>query len=141
MKASRALTIVVIALGLLASSASWADPRRDAILAELLAQARKDEPGLARFSAERGAAFYRATHKGGKPGTASCTACHGASPQERGKTRAGKDIEPMAVSKNAARYTSKEDVEKWFTRNCGDVLGRACTAKEQGDFITYMLGQ
>jgi hypothetical protein len=141
MKASHALTIVVTALALLAPPDSWADSRRDAILADLLAQAKKEEPGLVRFSAERGAAFYRATHKGGKPGTASCTACHGASPQERGKTRAGKDIDPMAVSKNPARYTDKDDVEKWFTRNCGDVLGRACTAKEKGDFLTYMLGQ
>jgi hypothetical protein len=141
MKASNALIVVVSALSLLASSKSYADPRRDAILAELLAQAKKDEPGVARFSVERGAAFYRATHKGGKPGTASCTACHGGSPQEKGKTRAGKDIDPMAVSKNPGRYTNREDVEKWFTRNCNDVLGRPCTAKEKGDFITYMLGQ
>jgi mono/diheme cytochrome c family protein len=136
-----ALIVVVSALAMLAPSESSADPRRDTILAELLAQAKKDEPGLARFSAERGAAFYRATQKGGKPGTASCTACHGGSPQEKGKTRAGKDIDPMAVSKTPARYTNREDVEKWFTRNCNDVLGRACTAKEKGDFITYMLGQ
>jgi hypothetical protein len=136
-----ALIVVVSALAMLAPSESSADPRRDTILAELLAQAKKDEPGLARFSAERGAVFYRATQKGGKPGTASCTACHGGSPQEKGKTRAGKDIDPMAVSKTPARYTNREDVEKWFTRNCNDVLGRACTAKEKGDFITYMLGQ
>jgi hypothetical protein len=32
-------------------------------------------------------------------------------------------------------------VEKWFTRTCQDVLGRACTAQEKGDFITYMMGQ
>ena len=62
-------------------------------------------------------------------------------PQGQGQTRAGKAIEPMAVSKNPARYTNKDDVEKWFTRNCNDVLGRACTAKEKGDFITYMMGQ
>jgi hypothetical protein len=141
MKASHALMVIVSALGLLAASESCADPRRDSILTELLAQAKKDEPGLARFSAERGAAFYQATHKGGKQGTASCTACHGNSPQEKGSTRAGKDIGPMAVSKNPARYTNREDVEKWFTRNCNDVLGRACTAKEKGDFITFMLGQ
>jgi hypothetical protein len=141
MKASHALTVIVSVLGLLAASECYADPRRDTILTELLAQAKKEEPALARFSAERGAAFYRATHKGGKQGTASCTACHGNSPQEKGRTRAGKDIEPMAVSRNPARYTDREDVEKWFVRNCNDVLGRTCTAKEKGDFITYMLGQ
>lgn len=141
MKLSHVVTIVISVVGLLAGQASYADSRRDAILAGLLAQAKKDAPGFTAFSAERGAAFYRATHQGGKPGTASCTACHGASPQDRGKTRAGKDIEPMAVSKNPARYTDQNDVEKWFGRNCNDVLGRACTAREKGDFITYMMAQ
>jgi hypothetical protein len=131
----------MVILGLLAGVDASADPRRDAILAELLAQAQKDEPGFARFSAERGAAFYRATHKGGKQGTSSCTSCHGSTPQGKGQTRAGKAIEPMAVSKSPARYTNKDDVEKWFTRNCNDVLGRACTVKEKGDFLTYMMGQ
>jgi hypothetical protein len=124
---------------LLAGSVSSADPRRDAILAELLAQARKDEAGFTQFVAERGAAFYRATHPGGKQG--SCTSCHGNSPLDKGKTRAGKDIEPMAVSKTPARYTDRDTVEKWFARNCQDVLGRPCTAREKGDFITYMMGQ
>jgi hypothetical protein len=124
---------------LLAGSVSSADPRRDAILAELLAQARKDEAGFTRFVAERGAAFYRATHPGGKQG--SCTSCHGNSPLDKGKTRAGKDIEPMAVSKTPARYTDRDTVEKWFARNCQDVLGRPCTAREKGDFITHMMGQ
>jgi Domain of unknown function (DUF1924) len=141
MKISHVIPLLVVACGLLATSDSFAEPRRDAILAALLAQAKKDEAGFTRFSAERGAAFYKANHKGGKQGTTSCTSCHGNLPGDKGKTRAGKDIEPMAVSKNPARYTDKDDVEKWFTRNCGDVLGRACTAKEQGDFLTYMIGQ
>jgi hypothetical protein len=138
MKRIHAIAAILAAAGVLAGSASSADPRRDAILAEFLVQARKDEAGFTRFVAERGAAFYRATHPGGKQG--SCTSCHGNSPLEKGKTRAGKDIEPMAVSKNSARYTDRETVEKWFTRNCQDVLGRLCTAREKGDFITYMMG-
>ena len=140
MKVSYVLLVLVVTVGLL-GYAAFADPRRDAILAALLAQARQSEPGFAGFSAERGAAFYQATHTGGKQGTGSCTACHGPSPQGTGQTRAGKTIEPMAVSKNPARYTDKATVEKWFTRNCQDVLGRACTAKEKGDFLTYMMGQ
>jgi hypothetical protein len=141
MKGSHVVMILLISLGLFAAADVSADPRRDAILAELLAQAQKDEPGFTRFSAERGAAFFQATHKGGKEGIASCTFCHGSAPQGKGQTRAGKVIEPMAVSKNPARYTNKADVEKWFTRNCNVVLGRDCTAKEKGDFITYMMGQ
>ena len=75
MKILHVITVLVVACGLLASSESVAEPRRDAILAALLAQAKKDEAGFTRFSAERGAAFYKANHKGGKPGTASCTSC------------------------------------------------------------------
>ena len=141
MKGSCVLMVLLAGLGLLAAADVSADPRRDAILAELLAQAQKEEPGLARFSAERGAAFYGATHKGGKQGTGACASCHGSSPQGKGQTRAGKAIEPMAVSKNPARYTNKDDVEKWFARNCNDVLGRPCTAKEKGDFIAFMMAQ
>jgi hypothetical protein len=141
MKASHVMMVSVVTLGVLACAVSSADPRRDAILAGLLAQAQQDEPGFTQFSAERGAAFYRATHTGGKQGTGSCTACHGNTPLDTGQTRAGKAIEPMAVSKSPTRYTDKANVEKWFTRNCTDVLGRACTAKEKGDFLTYMMGQ
>jgi len=135
------LLVLVVPLGLLGHTAAFADPRRDALLADLLAQAQQAEPGFTGFSAERGAALYQATHTGGKQSTGSCTACHGPSPQGTGQTRAGKTIVPMAVSKNPARYTDKATVEKWCTRNCQDVLGRACTAKEKGDFLTYMMGQ
>ena len=140
MKPLHLIVLTAGVLALLASVVSYADSRRDAILAQLLAQAKK-ESGFTGFSAERGAAFYKATHKGGKPNTPSCTSCHGGSPQETGKTRAGKDIPPMAISKTATRYTDPDNVEKWFGRNCNDVLGRACTAREKGDFITFMMGQ
>ena len=141
MKGSHVVMVLLVGLSLLAAADVSADPQRDAIVAELLVQAQKDEPGFTGFSAERGAAFFKATHKGGKEGIDSCTSCHGSSPQGKGQTRAGKAIEPMAVSKNPARYTNKDDVAKWFTRNCNVVLGRECTAKEKGDFITYMMGQ
>ncbi len=134
------LVPVLAALGLLSATPAAADPRREAVVAGLLEQARKEEPGLRAFSAERGAALYRATHQG-KSGASSCTSCHGQRPQEKGQTRLGKAIEPMAVSRNAERYTDAATVEKWFLRNCGDVLGRSCTAKEKGDFITFMAGQ
>jgi len=137
MKASRVLIVLMVTLGLTVPLESFANPQRDAILAELLTLARKDDPGFAGFSAERGATFYRAKHADGN----TCTSCHGNSPLEKGQTRAGKVIEPMAVSKNPARFTNKDDVEKWFTRNCNNVVGRACTAREKGDFITFMMEQ
>ncbi|MGE3536339.1 MAG: DUF1924 domain-containing protein [Candidatus Tectimicrobiota bacterium] len=141
MSSTRVMPLCLALLGTLGVLIASAEPRREAIMAELLIQAQQEEAGFSGFSAERGAAFYQATHQGGKPGSNACTACHGNDPHERGQTRAGKAIEPMAVSKQPARYTEKATVEKWFTRNCQDVLGRACTAREKGDFLTYMIGQ
>ena len=77
MKVVYVMLVLVVTLGLLGCAAAFAHPRRDAILADLLAQAQQAEPDFAGFSAERGAALYQATHTGGKQGTGSCTACHG----------------------------------------------------------------
>jgi hypothetical protein len=87
MKVAYVMLVLVVTLGLLGRAAAFADPRRDAILAGLLAQAQQAEPGFAGFSAERGAALYQATHTGGKQGTGSCTACHGTSPQDTTLTK------------------------------------------------------
>jgi hypothetical protein len=125
----------VIAFG---ATAAAADPGRDAILAALTAEAKKADAGFAGFSAERGKAFWSATHTGGKPDTPSCTSCHGPNPKLAGQTRAGKPIDPMAVSVTSARFTDAEKVAKWFGRNCNNVLGRDCTAVEKGDVITYL---
>ena len=47
----------------------------------------------------------------------------------------------MAVSSNPGRFTDPVQVEKRFDRDCPNVLGRACTAEEKGDFITYLKEQ
>jgi len=118
-----------------------ANPARDAIMAAFTAQAQAENPGFAGFSAERGKVLFSATHTGGKPDTPTCTSCHGETPQTIGQTRAGKTIDPMAVSKVPDRYTDPEKVAKWFLRNCNSVLGRECTAMEKGDYLTYMISQ
>ena len=107
------------------------------ILDGYAAQAKAELAGLAGFSAERGKAFFLAKHDA-SPETPSCTTCHTADPTKAGQTRAGKELAPMAVSKTPDRFTDAEKVEKWFTRNCQSVIGRACTAQEKGDFITFM---
>lgn len=142
---ARRVTHAVLAGFLLAAAAAIApavaDGPRDQILAALLAEAQQADPGFAGFAAERGAAFYAATQSGGKPDTPSCASCHGAAPREQGRTRAGKEIAPMAVSLTPDRFTDPAKVEKWFGRNCNSVLGRDCTAAEKGDFIAYLMGQ
>ncbi|MGE3163031.1 MAG: DUF1924 domain-containing protein, partial [Burkholderiales bacterium] len=40
---------------------------------------------------------------------------------------------------NPERFTAEAKTEKWFRRNCNDVLGRACTAAEKADVLAYLL--
>jgi len=105
-----------------------------ALLDGYRAAAKAEAPAFKDFSATRGETFYRA-----KTGDVACASCHGASPKDHGKhATTGKDILPMAPSANPERFTDAAKVEKWFRRNCNDVLKRACTAGEKGDFITYL---
>lgn len=122
-------------------SPALANPARDGQLAGLAAQAKKEDAGFAGFSAERGRTLYQARFATGKAETPSCTTCHGTDPKGKGQTKAGKEIGPMAVSQNPARYTDPAELEKWFPRNCNQVLGRECTAREKGDFLTFMISQ
>jgi hypothetical protein len=122
--------------------AAHADPARDGILADLSAQAKQADPAFAGFSAERGQALYRDKHGTSDPQVSACASCHGDNPKAAGQNvKTGKTIKPMAVSANPKRYTNQADVEKWFRRNCKDVLARECTAVEKGDFITFMASQ
>ena len=136
------ITLAALAVCVLlpAGQAAAATPR-DSILAEFLAQAKSADSGFAGFSAARGETLFRTTHTGGKPDTPSCTTCHTETPQAKGRTRAGKEIDPIAVSGKPTRFTDPAEVGKWFGRNCKSVLGRECTAAEKGDFITFMTGQ
>jgi mono/diheme cytochrome c family protein len=111
---------------------------RDAVLAEYSAQAKAADGKFKGFAADRGKTLYMSQNSGGNPDTPSCSACHTASPLNSGKTRAGKSIDPMAVSASPQRFTDIGKTEKWFGRNCKSVLGRECTAQEKGDFITYL---
>jgi len=129
------------ACALLAAGPALAAGPRDSILAGYHAAAKRADPAFTGFSAARGEALFRASPNGGKPDTPSCTTCHTTAPQNRGRTRAGKEIDPIAVSATPRRFTDPADVEKWFTRNCKSVLGRECSAVEKGDFITFMMGQ
>lgn len=98
--------------------------------------ARAASPGYAGPSAVRGEQFFKATH--GKEW--SCASCHGARPVADGKHAVtGKVIAPLAPSANGNRFTDAAKTEKWFKRNCNDVLGRECSAAEKGDVLDYLL--
>jgi cytochrome c peroxidase len=131
MNPTRTLPLVAVALAAALAAPALAGPRED-IIAALAAQA--GQP----LSADRGKALFMGTHSGGKPDTPSCTTCHTKDPRSAGQTRVGKPIDPMAVSVNPSRFTDPAKLDKWFRRNCTSVLGRECTATEQGDVLTYL---
>ncbi len=101
-------------------------------------QAKSETSSFEGFNSNRGKDLYLKKYAGGKKDTPSCTSCHTNNPTQTGKTRAGKAIEPMAVSANPKRYQTLKKAEKWFRRNCKSVLGRECTTTEKGDFLTFM---
>ncbi len=124
------LSLTVTATGLYAN---------EDIISKYAADAKKQDAGFSSFSADKGKELYflqRTTSKGEKM---SCTTCHTENPKNTGRTRANKEIEPLAPSANPQRFTDLAKVEKWFTRNCKDVLERPCTALEKGNFVRYMM--
>ncbi|HJV92459.1 MAG TPA: DUF1924 domain-containing protein [Azonexus sp.] len=46
-------------------------------------------------------------------------------------------MRPLAVAANAERFSDPAKVEKWFGRNCKEVVGRACTPGEKADFVAF----
>jgi cytochrome c peroxidase len=70
----------------------------------------------------------------------SCASCHTASPTVDGKhASTGKLIRPMAPAFNPERFTDAAKTEKWFRRNCNDVMGRECTPGEKADVLAWLL--
>lgn len=86
--------------------------------------------------ASRGQAFFAEKH--GKEW--SCSTCHTTQPTVNGKhATTGKVIEPLAPAANAQRFSDPAKVEKWFRRNCNDVVGRECTAGEKADVMAWLI--
>lgn len=87
-------------------------------------------------SAARGEQFFTARH--GKDW--SCASCHGTPPTQPGKhASTGKAITPLAPAFNPERFTDTGKAEKWFRRNCNDVVGRECTAGEKADVLAWLM--
>ena len=69
----------------------------------------------------------------------ACTSCHTDSPLNAGQHAVtGKAIRPLAVAANGERFSDPAKVEKWFGRNCKEVVGHACSPAEKADFVAYM---
>lgn len=87
-------------------------------------------------SAERGQHFF--VTKQGKDW--SCSTCHGNVPNAEGEhAETHKRIKPLAPAFNPRRFTDEAKVEKWFKRNCEDVLGKECTPQQKADVLAWLL--
>ncbi|TFW28159.1 DUF1924 domain-containing protein [Massilia arenosa] len=70
----------------------------------------------------------------------ACASCHGARPVSAGEHAAtGKSISPLAPAFSPQRFTEAAKADKWFRRNCKDVIGRECTAAEKADVLAWLL--
>ena len=86
-------------------------------------------------NAERGRQLFTERH--GREW--SCSSCHGAVPTQVGKhASTGKPIGALAPAFNPERLVDAERTEKWFRRNCNDVMGRECSAAEKADVIAWL---
>lgn len=129
--------ILFIALGMVLNAYA-AVPQE--ILSSYIPLAKQENPAFKEFSAGRGEQFYhvKRVHSSGRQ--MSCAACHTDNPKNAGShAKTHKEILPLAPAINKERFTDPAKVEKWFKRNCQDVLERPCTAQEKGDFIAYLL--
>ncbi len=132
--AKRHINALLISATLAAPMALAQTPEQT--LAGLKQAATEANPGFQGFSATRGEQFFKSTHGNDW----SCATCHTQNPAGLGKhTRTSKTIQPLAPVANAERFTDPAKVEKWFKRNCNDVVDRACTPMEKGDVLTYLM--
>ena len=107
------------------------------LIAGYSAEAARAQPGFAP-SAERGREIYQRRF-GVSEKMPNCAACHTERPTAAGSHAVtGKAIQPLAPAANAERFTTPSKVEKWFKRNCSEVVGRECTAAEKADFIQFL---
>lgn len=87
-------------------------------------------------NAERGRVFFTSRHGG----EWSCASCHGSVPTTPARhASTGKTVAPLAPAFNPERFTDTAKADKWFRRNCKDVLSRECTAAEKADVLAWLV--
>jgi cytochrome c553 len=123
---------VTVALALLTAPAFAGDTTPAAQLQHWSAQA--GAPG----NASQGRVFFSARHGA----EWSCASCHGTPLTREGEhASTGKPIAPLAPAFNAKAFTDAAKTDKWFRRNCKDVLSRECSASEKADVLAYLISR
>jgi hypothetical protein len=94
------------------------------------------EASSGKSSPARGEQFFNAKH--GKEW--SCASCHENPPNHDTKhIVTGKIIKPLSPNTNPERFVDQAKADKWFKRNCNDVLARECTAQEKADVLAWLM--
>jgi hypothetical protein len=136
MKNSKFKNILITSIIFIGSAPSFGN---EIIMKEFQDRAKKENSAFTNFSIENGEKLFRSERVNSKGDKISCMTCHTENPKAIGRTRANKDISPIAPIANSQRFTDLAKVEKWFLRNCKDVLDRECTTLEKGNFIKFMM--
>lgn len=99
--------------------------------------------GAGPFSASKGEQMWTEKHIDAETKKEiSCQSCHSTDLKKPGKhIKTNKTIDPLAPSANKDRLTDVKFINKWFSRNCKQVLGRECTPQEKGDFLEFLRAQ
>ncbi len=120
-----------------ASPVVWAASPSTTLQAQYAARAAHEDPAFRGASPERGRRFFLAKHGNDW----SCASCHTSDPTASGRHAVtGRRLEPLAPAANPSRFADPAKAEKWFRRNCRDVLDRECTAAEKADVIAWLTG-
>ena len=127
--------IVMLSCAAVSTAAHGGTPQE--LLQTWRTEERAQSPAFAGFSAERGKSLYFM-----QPADWSCSTCHTRNPHDDGHHAVtSKPIKPLSPLANPARFSDAAKVEKWFKRNCRDVLKRECTVVEKGDLLTFLMSQ
>lgn len=120
------IPLVTICIGLPA----WSQTSAGSQLADL------EKATQVEADAQKGRIFFSSTHAN----EWSCATCHGMPPTKDGEhASTGKRIAPLAPAFNPDAFTDQRRSDKWFKRNCKDVLERPCTDEEKADVLAYLL--
>lgn len=129
-------TLIIVPLLLAGAAAHAETPLRS--LVHYSTEARQHQPDFA-ADAARGKSFTQ-REWGTSKTLPSCATCHTERPRAAGRHAVtGKPIAPLSPVAAAERFSNPAKIEKWFKRNCNEVVGRQCTAAEKADFIKFVM--
>ena len=129
------LTVTRCLAAALVAGAGLSPAAHAATPAELLA-GYSAQAGFAAVACPRPAVLHhppRPANGAARRATAPCP------PRPASTPSTGKPIGALAPAFNPERFTDAAKAEKWFRRNCNDVVGRECTAAEKADVLSWLL--